>query len=175
MTRFTSRNARGLMMALTTGVALTFAGASVLAQPGGHGHRGGGGIDQMIGHMIAQAKDRLNLNSSQQVIFDNAVAQSKSAHEAARSNRQQVKAALNAELAKSEPDLASVATLSDSIEQQNRSLRNNVRSEWLRLYATFTPEQKAVARDMLQKKVERAESFGKHMRERFHQQQQPNG
>jgi len=167
MKGFTQRSARGTLMALTTGLALTFAGATAFAQPGGHGMHGGGSIDQMIGHMLMQAKDRLNLNSSQQVIWDNAVAQSKSAHQAARANRQQVKAALQAELAKPEPDLASVTALADSVEQQNRTLRQNARNAWLQLYATFTPDQKGITRSMLQERLQRAESMGERMRERF--------
>ncbi len=44
-----------------------------------------------------------------------------------------------------------------------------VRDEWLELYATFTPEQKAVVRDLLQERVARAESFRQRMHERMQQ------
>jgi hypothetical protein len=42
-----------------------------------------------------------------------------------------------------------------------------VRDQWLRLYATFSPTQKAVVRDALLKKMERHERFRERMRERF--------
>jgi len=169
-----THNARSILMAVTAGLALSVAGAVALAQPGG-GHNGmhGGGGDQ-IGGLLAHAKDRLNLNTSQQALFDNAAAQSKAAHESARASRQQVKAAVQAELAKPEPDLAAIAAASDNAEQQNRATRQSIRNQWLQLYATFTPEQKAVVKDMLQKRLQRAESFGEKMRERFHGAQ-PNG
>ena len=101
-------------------------------------------------HMLAAVKGQLNLNTSQQLQWDNAVAQAKAAHDAARANHAQLKAALQAELAKPEPDLASVATLADGTRQQTESTHRAARDAWLALYATFTPDQKAVVRDALQ-------------------------
>ena len=163
-------HARKVLIAATAALVLSFCVATVSAQPAGgshgmHGMHGGAGIEQMIPRMLEHAKANLNLNTSQQVIWDNAVAQSKAAHEAARANRQQVKAALTAELAKPEPDLAAVIAVADSVEQQNRALRLGARNEWLRLYAALAPEQKGVARDLLQKRIQHAESFGAKMRE----------
>jgi len=157
---------RQALMAATVGVALSVVAAPTFAEPhGGHGMHGGGGIEQMIPRMLEHAKTKLSLNTSQQLAWDNAVAQSKAAHEAARANRQQVKAALKAELAKPEPDLAAVLATADAVEQQNRAARLAVRNEWLRLYASLSPQQKGIARDILQKRLERAESFGAMMRE----------
>ena len=101
-------------------------------------------------HMLAAVKSQLNLNTSQQLQWDNAAAQAKAAHDAARASHAQVKAALQAELAKPEPDLASVATLADGARQQAESGRRAARDAWLALYSTFTPDQKAVVRDALQ-------------------------
>ena len=158
---------RHALMAATAALALSFVAVPASAQPQGgpHGMHGGGGIEQMIPRMLEHAKTKLNLNTSQQVIWDSAVAQSKAAHEAAKANRQQVKAALKAELAKPEPDLAAVLAVADSVEQQNRAQRIAVRNEWLRLYAALTPDQKSVAKDMLQKRLDRAESLGAMIRE----------
>ena len=101
-------------------------------------------------HMLAAVKSQLNLNTSQQLQWDNAAAQAKAAHDAARASHAQLKAALQAELAKAEPDLASVATLADGARQQNESGYRGARDAWLALYASFTPDQKAVVRDALQ-------------------------
>jgi hypothetical protein len=119
----------------------------------------------MIPRLLAHAKTKLNLNTSQQGIWDSAVAQSKAAREAAKANRQQVKAALKAELAKPEPDLAAVVAVADSVQQQNRAQGIAARNEWLRLYAALSTEQKGVVKDMLQKRVDRAESLGAMIRE----------
>ena len=100
-------------------------------------------------------------------MWDNVVAQSKAAHEAARTNRQQIKAALTAELAKPEPDLGAIAAVADNVEQQNRTTRVAVRQQWLQLYATFSPEQKGVVKTMLQNRLAHMEAFGAKMRERF--------
>jgi Spy/CpxP family protein refolding chaperone len=163
-------HARQALMAATAALVLSFGVGPASAQPAGgphgmHGMHGGAGIEQMIPRMLERAKANLNLNTSQQVSWDNAVAQSKAAHEAARANRQQVKAALTAELAKPEPDLAAVIAVADSVEQQNRALRINARNQWLQLYAALSPEQKGVARDLLQKRLQHAESLGAKIRE----------
>jgi Spy/CpxP family protein refolding chaperone len=142
-------------------------GAALAQPPGGrHGH---GGPDAMIGHLIANAKTQLNLNTMQQGMFDTAVANSKAARETARTLREKVKAKLQAELAKPEPDLAAVAAAADAAHEEGRALRKSIGAEWLALYAQFSPEQKAVVRDLMQKRMAQAESFRQRMRERMHQ------
>jgi Spy/CpxP family protein refolding chaperone len=139
-------------------------GATAYAQ-GPHGHHGRGGAH--VEQVIAQVKDKLALNSSQQVMWDNAIASTKAARQAARAEHQRVHAAAKAELAKPEPDLAAVATLMDQAQASGQSARRQVRDEWLNLYATFTPEQKGVVRDELTKRMERMERFRAKMKERF--------
>jgi Spy/CpxP family protein refolding chaperone len=108
-------------------------------------------------------------------MWDNVVAQGKAARDAGRANHQKVKDALQAQLATAEPDLAAVAAVADGVEQQNRALRKQVRDQWLVLYATFSPAQKAVVRDLLQKKVARTEAFHQRMLERMHERLAPSG
>jgi len=170
--------ARRLALAVTAALVLACAAPAALAQPGGgmmHGMHGGGSIDQLVPRLLEQAKASLNLNTSQQTMWDNVVAQSKVAHEQGRANRQRVKDAMKSELAKPEPDLAAIAASADAVEHHNRSSRLNVRTQWLALYATFTPEQKAVVRDLLQQKLERAESFRERMQEHMRGAQRPAG
>ena len=163
--------ARRIALAATTALALSFGATTAFAQPAGgpgmHGMHGGGGIEGLIPRMLEQAKASLNLNTSQQVMWDNVVAQGKAAREAGRANHQKVKDALQAELAKAEPDLAAVAAVADGVEQQNRTLRTQVRDQWLALYATFSAEQKGVVRGLLQQKVARAEAFHQRMLDRI--------
>jgi Spy/CpxP family protein refolding chaperone len=139
--------------------------------PGGHGGHGGMDID----HMIASAKAQLDLNTSQQVMFDNAVAASKAARATARQNMEQVHTMLNNELTKAEPDLAAVAAAADAAQANTQALRKQVRDQWLALYATFTPSQKAVVRDNIKARVARMEAFREKMRERFQSRQGTNG
>ena len=158
------------LAALAATAVLALTGAAALAQPGaghgaGHGHGGPGGMD--VEHVLFAVKGQLNLNTSQQVMWDNAVAQTKSAHETGRANMQKVHAAMKAELAKPEPDLAAVAAVADNAQAGNQALRQDVRKQWLQVYATFSPEQKAVVRDALAKQVERMETIGAKMRERM--------
>ena len=53
---------------------------------------------------IATLKGQLNLNTSQQAMWDNAVAAGKAARASARASHQKVHDTLTAELAKAEPD-----------------------------------------------------------------------
>ena len=146
------------------------AGAAAYAQ-GPHGHRGHHGHHgAQVEQVIAQVKDKLALNSSQQVMWDNAIASTKAARQAGRTERERVHAAMKAELAKAEPDLAAVAAVTDQAQANGQSLRHHVRDEWLKLYATFTPTQKQVVRDELNKRMERFENFRAKMKERFHRQ-----
>jgi hypothetical protein len=146
-------------------IALIAAGSQMtLAQPHGRGSDHGLAIEQVL----ASLKSQLNLNTSQQVMWDNAVAQAKAARASARAGMDQVHAALKAELAKAEPDFAAVATIADQLQATNQAVRKQVRDEWLRLYATFSPAQKAVVRDAVRERVARMEAFRDKMKERFH-------
>ena len=172
-------------LAATAALALSLTAAAGIAQPaggmmhggpGGHGMRGGVGIEQMIPHLLEKAKASLNLDSSQQATWEALVKQSKAVHDAARTNRQRLKTAMTEELAKPAPDLAAVAAIADSVEQDNRTARKALRDQWIAFYTrTFTPEQKAVVRDLLQKKMARAEAFHHRMLERVREHLAPSG
>ena len=134
------------------------------AQPHHHGHGGG---DFVLG--IGALKGQLNLNTSQQVMWDNAAAAGKAARDNARANMQKVRAALKTELAKPEPDLAAVAAVADAQRDAGAASRRQVRDAWLNLYATFTPDQKAVVKNALQQRLTRMEQFRERMRQRHSQ------
>ena len=105
--------------------------------------------------MLGKAKSDLKLNTSQQLQWDTVVAQTKAAHDAGRTDFEQLKTALQAELAKPEPDFAALATLADSVRDRHAAVHKQTRNAWLALYATFTPDQKAVARDTIKAGIER--------------------
>jgi hypothetical protein len=147
---------------------------AAMAQPaGGPGHGPGHGI--AIEHVLASLKAQLNLNTSQQVMFDNAVASSKAARTSLRTGMEQVHAALTAELAKAEPDFAAVAAVSDQAQANGQAIRKQVRDQWLQLYATFSPAQKAVVRDAVKARVARMDAFREKMHERFQSRQGTTG
>jgi Spy/CpxP family protein refolding chaperone len=140
-----------MMKRILVAVLATLLGSvAILALAQGHPRDGGSPLA-----MLARLKPELNLNTSQQQQWDAVLAQSKAAHQAARANFGQVKASLQAELAKAEPDFAAVAALSDGMRQQNAALHQQTRAAWLALYATFTPEQKGVARDAIKTGLDR--------------------
>jgi Spy/CpxP family protein refolding chaperone len=133
-----------MLQAILLGLALAALGGSALAQP----TRGDSPLE-----MLGAVRSQLNLNTSQQQQWDNAAAMTAAARSAMHANLQQARAALEAELAKAEPDLASVATAADSARDQVLSLHRQARDVWLALYATFTPEQKGIARDAIKAKL----------------------
>ena len=83
---------------------------------------------------IAAVKSQLALTDTQQQQWDNAVAQSQAARDSGRAGFGQLKAAMQAELAKPAPDLAAVAALADNIQQQNSALRRQARDAWLAVH-----------------------------------------
>lgn len=159
------------VLAMTLGATAGFA-QTASAPAGGppahhrHGHGGGG---DMVGHLIIQAKSQLNLNTSQQQMFDAAIASTKSAMQQGRTLHQSVKDALNAELAKAEPDLGAVAVAGDNAKAQGDALRKQVRAQWLALYATFTPDQKTVVKTLIQQHMAQAEAYRAEMQQRWQQ------
>lgn len=164
MYRPTRTRALARLMAITA-AALTLGLAShVSAQPMGPG---AGDPGEMIARMLHGAKAKLNLDSSQQIAWDNAVSASKAAHQAIRTNRQKVHDALQAELAKPQPDLAAVAALADDVAQQNRAQHITARNQWLTLYSMLSPDQKTMVRDGIAARIARFEAFRERMRSRM--------
>lgn len=167
---FTSRFCRrGREAALASALFLAI-GSAAYADPGhgpggpwGHGGPRGAHVEQVI----AQLKSQLNLNTSQQLAFDNAVAATRSARETGRAERERVHAATRAELGNAAPDLAKIAQMADQARTAGQQLHTQVRDQWLALYATFTSEQKLVVRDALVRRMERMDAFRARMHERF--------
>lgn len=148
---------RKVLIAIAAAASISVVAFHALAQvPGPHHGRDGHG-DPIA--MIAALKDKLNLNTSQQQQWDSIVAQAQAARQAARPGFDQLKAAMQAELAKAEPDLASLAAQMDAIHQQNATARKAVRDSWLALYANFSAEQKAVVRDAIAAKLAKMQQW----------------
>ena len=160
------------MAALAATAILALTGIAAAQPFAGHGHGPGhpGGME--VEQVLGAVKGQLNLNTSQQLAWDNAVAQTKAAHATGSASMQKLHDAMATELAKPEPDLAAVAAVADSLHTDGQTLRKGVRNQWLQIYATFSPEQKAVVRDALAKRMARMETMGAKMREHFQQFQQ---
>jgi hypothetical protein len=114
--------------------------------------------------VIAGLRAQLNLNTSQQMQFDSALTQSKAARDAMKNGFTQLKAATQSELAKSAPDLGSLAALSDQVQQQNSGLRKQARAAWLALYDTLSTDQKLTVRDAINARIAKVEAFRAEMR-----------
>jgi hypothetical protein len=141
--------------------AAGFAGIALQAWAQAPGH----GMHDPIA-VLQRIQAKLNLNTSQQQQWDAAVTQSKTVHGAMRANFQQLKTATQAELAKADPDLAALASLSDQVQQQNIAQRKQARTAWLALYGTFSAEQKATVRDAINARMARMDAFRQRMQDR---------
>jgi Spy/CpxP family protein refolding chaperone len=182
----TLRKPIAIASALLVAAALAFAGTGHAAGPqgpaGGPPAPAGGppmsGGPMMSGglveHVIAQMKERLSLDSSQLQMFDAARAKTLAARDQAMAQRAGVRAKIDAELAKPEPDLASVAALFDGVEEQSRATRHQARDQWLKLYANLRPDQKALVRDALRERLSHADGSRERIRERMQQQRAPS-
>ena len=165
---------RKTTVVVASALAMTLGATAALAQTTGapdggppkHGHHPHG---DMIGHLIVSAKAQLNLNTSQQQMFDAAVASSKAARQTGMTLHQTVKDTLTAELAKPEPDLAAVAAAADNARAQGQALQQQVRTQWLALYATFSVDQKTVVKNLIQQHMAQAETFRAQMQQHWQQ------
>ena len=153
------RISRGALAAVALAAGL--AAVPAAAQPYGGQH----------GFMHLEAiKSQLNLDTYQQGLWDTAAAAGKSARESAHASRATVRQAIADEAAKPAgfaPDLAKIAAASDKAHDVNTATRRAVRDRWLELYATFKPEQVAVVKTVLAKRLERMDSFRERMQQRF--------
>ena len=91
---------------------LALGAGAALAQPGPAGTAAVPGMESPSSTSWRPLKGQLGLNTSQQVMWDNAVAQTKAARASGtRRAWTRSQAALNAELAKPEPDFAAAAAV----------------------------------------------------------------
>ncbi len=154
--------------AFAAAALLACSAPALFAQPGGRAHGPhGGGPGFGIESIMSSVKTQLGLNTSQQVMWDNAAAQTQAARESGRTAMETVRASLNAELAKPEPDFAAVGAVGDAAQASQQAQRKLVRDEWLKLYATFTPAQKGIVRDAAKAKLAKMEAFRARMQERL--------
>jgi uncharacterized membrane protein len=127
--------------------------------PGGPGfHHHGPGMGDPLG-VLLRIKGDLNLDTSQQQQWDNALALSKSAHQTMRASVQQLVAALQTQVATTAPDLRALADQSDTVHEQNVVARKQARAAWLALYETFSADQKAVVANALSARLARMQAW----------------
>lgn len=166
---FNSRFRRRASQAVLASALFVAIGAAAQPGPGagpgpGFGpHPRGAHVEQVIAHLRTQ----LNLDTQQQLAFDNAVAAGRAAREQARAEATNVRDAVRAELASATPNLRRITELGDQARAQLATRHAQVREQWLALYETFSPQQKQVVRDAMLKRMERMEQFREKMRDRF--------
>jgi Spy/CpxP family protein refolding chaperone len=154
---------------MVSALAFTLGSSAVLAQPGpgagfGHGAGRGPGGDN-LGQIFAQFKTQLALTPDQEAKWSAAVAVGKESRQRTRVLMQQTHDQVKAALSKDSPDLQAISTMMDAARQQAFELRKPARAAWLDLYASLSPQQKAIVRDALLARMQRHEQ----MLERFQQ------
>lgn len=169
MNRTPRRTPLALAAALFLASTMAVAAPGGPGGPGGPGPRGGPGGPGgpgMVEQVIEGLKDKLALDGAQQSLFDAARAQTVAARDSMLANRNGVRAKVQAELAKAEPDLAAIASTFEGVEEQGRALRRQARDQWLKVYASLRADQKAIVRDELKARFDRMESMHERMKER---------
>ncbi len=158
--------AAALLLASTVAIAGPGGPGGPKGGPGGPGMGGPAMSGGMVEHAIDGLKDKLALDGAQQTMFDTARAQSLAARDRMHASRTDVRTKVQAELAKPEPDLAAVSAMLDGAEEQGRSLRRQSRDQWLKVYASLRPDQKAIVRDEIKSRMARMDGMQERMKER---------
>lgn len=107
-----------------------------------------GGLNNQMA-ILNHVHARIQLTAPQREHWRAVVAQTRAAHESIRANVAQLKAETETQLSKKEPDLASLAALSDRLQAQNIAIRMKARAAWLLLYESFSADQKSLVRDSI--------------------------
>ena len=158
------RRPAAIASAMLLAATLAVAGTSRAEGPH-HGPSGGPAAGGLIENTIASLRDRLSLDSSQQQMFEQARVQTIAARDQALAQRKDVRARIDAELAKNDPDLAAVSALVEGTGEQGQAARRAARDQWLKLYANLRPDQKLVVRDAIRERLAHADG----MRDQFRQ------
>jgi Spy/CpxP family protein refolding chaperone len=147
-----------LTQLLLAATSATLLASSALAMgPGGPG--GGMGL-----HMMEKLKTELALNDTQKAAWDSIAANTKAAHEQIKTLHTQQKATAKAELANPQPDMAKLAALREQGHVKAQAIMKPIKEQKLAFYQSLSAEQKTKVRDLMVKRMDRAEKMHGHMR-----------
>lgn len=141
---------------LAAGLGTTALHAGEIAARGNFagGHDFLGGAAGFLG--LEKIHASLQLTAAQETLWQTALSTGQSVGGQLQTLHQTEKTDVQAELAKSPPDLAALATRMDGYRTQASGLHNQVRSAWLAVYAALTPaQQSSVGQFLLQRSQHR--------------------
>jgi len=156
------RHFRNLLLAGLLLASIPFAAPMAGAQGMAHGPFG------PAGPRLERLATELKLSAEQRAQWDAQMQKSKTVHEAMRKARTDMHQVVKAELAKAEPDLAALAAKADEARDKGRAAHRDLRDGWLKLYAGFNAEQKAIVKKRILVHLGRFEKLRDRMHQRMH-------
>lgn len=115
----------------------------------------GMGRGEVVMAGLFQAKTHLNLSSSQEALWNDAVTASKAARELAKQQHEQMRALVEREKAKEVMDLTALVGAREVARDKVDEARDAARDKWLAVYNALTLEQKRVASQRIKAMLER--------------------
>jgi Spy/CpxP family protein refolding chaperone len=122
----------------------------------------------MMGHHADRIAEKLKLTPDQRAQFDAMIQKSKAQRESMKKTHEDMRAAMKAEFAKPEPDLAALAAKGDEVHARMGAAHREMRDGWLKLYATMSPEQKGMVKMMLMHHMKMMHHMRERMRHHHH-------
>lgn len=119
---------------------------------------------------LKQIHDKLHLTADQEKTWQTLAQESKDARKASWEQHKEMRAQLKKELGKTEPDFAGLAARSDQLADERTRNRRQLRDQWLKFYAGLSVEQKAVVRDTIKSRLEKAGKRGERGQRRWHEE-----
>lgn len=154
------------LIAVLLAAALAAPAGFAFASPhGGHGHHHHGGFGQYGGLLSEEVRKQLNLAPEQDRDWQELKRQQQALWEQMRDTHQQMRAQIDAELAKPQPDLAAINAAMDAAHERNYAANKRLREAALGFYQTLTPDRQAIVVSALK---ERHERFKKSREHRHH-------
>jgi Spy/CpxP family protein refolding chaperone len=133
------------------GAALADTGLTTVGFGGGHGH----------GILTDQLHQTLNLTPDEETLWQQLKQQQLALRTTAKTARQQLRAVRQAEMAKTQPDLAAIDSAIDTAHETIYAAQKAFRQQVLAFYTALTPERQAIFISALKAKAEKAKAWRK--------------
>jgi Spy/CpxP family protein refolding chaperone len=143
-------------------IAAVLSSATIFAATGHHegaGKRHGHHWKEHAAKHWEKLKADLKLNPAQEFAWQEIADRRAALHKERHGDRAQLKEAMKQELAKAEPDFARIVRQKQQLDEKGLQARNEMREMQLKLYSSFSAEQKAVMRDAMKARMERVEQW----------------
>ena len=151
MSRLTRNLSLSAIAATLLSVSTAYAAAGDTPPPGGHAHHGGA----MMQHNLDKIHSQLNLNASQEQLWQTALSTMKADRQQERALHKQAKQQMESLMQAPVLDMHALQAQHEQTQSQSQQLRSHTQAAWLTVYDALDQTQKATASSALKAQWQR--------------------